>query len=427
MKSSGFKLPPILVAALILAVLVMAIGNPGSTNPTTSLPSPASIASAVLPTIQTPSATQASSAANTPVPITARTPSSPEPDKGNWCDKGISGDLVPPTATPRVATRIPTKQATKTPKPNVQYDLTGLSTRAGFGMEPYGSSPEPWAAILKAGWYVNWAVDKRLPSQLPELWQTVRVHDNCFFPSLEYIQWLATNYPGSVWIIGNEPDVVWQDNVAPEEYAHLYHDAYTAIKQADPTARVAVGAVAQGTPLRLEYLDRVLAEYQKQYGQKMPADWWTVHGYVLREEHNSWGVEIPPGFNVEQGMLWEISDHSRLDLFKQGLIAFRQWMSNNGYRSVPLALTEFGILMPPDLGFPIEQVAQYMQDTFHWLQTASDPAIGNPGDNNLLVQRWAWFALDCIPYPSPNLEDTKTGELTLLGVTFRDYLQTYHP
>jgi hypothetical protein len=294
-------------------------------------------------------------------------------------------------------------------------------------MEPYGSSPEPWAAILKAGWYVNWSVEKRSPSQLPELWQTVRVHKNCIYPSLEYIQWLAANYPGSVWIIGNEPDVIWQDNVEPEEYAHLYHDAYTAIKHADPTARIAVGAISQGTPLRLAYLDRALAEYQKKYGQKLPADWWTVHGYVLREQHNSWGVEIPPGFTVDQGMLWEISDHGRLDLFKQDLIAFRQWMAKNGYHNTPLALTEFGILMPPDYGFPIEQVAQYMQDTFHWLQTAQDAAYGDPGDNNLLVQRWAWFALDCIPYPSPNLEDRKTGELTLLGVTFQDYIKTFHP
>jgi hypothetical protein len=124
-------------------------------------------------------------------------------------------------------------------------------------------------------------------------------------------------------------------------------------------------------------------------------------------------------------MLWEVNDHGRLDLFKQDLIAFRQWMSTNGYRSVPLALTEFGILMPADLGFPIDQDARYMQDTFQWLQTASDPAIGDPGDQNLLVQRWAWFCLDCDPYPS--LEDTTTGELTLLGVTFRDYIKTYHP
>ena len=126
-------------------------------------------------------------------------------------------------------------------------------------------------------------------------------------------------------------------------------------------------------------------------------------------------------------MLWEISDHRRLDLFKQDLIAFRKWMAINGYRSTPLALTEFGILMPPDYGFPIEQVAQYMQDTFHWLQTAQDASIGNPDDNNLLIQRWAWFALDCIPYPSPNLEDTTTGTLTMLGVTFQEYLKTFHP
>jgi hypothetical protein len=298
--------------------------------------------------------------------------------------------------------------------------------RAGFGMESRGS-PEPWAAALKSGWYYDWTVQKRSPTQLPELWQTIRLSKGCFYPSLDYVGWVASHYPGSVWIIGNEPDVILQDNVVPEEYAHLYHDAYEKIKSADPTARVATAGISEATPLRLAYLDRVLAEYQKRYGKPMPVDWWTVHGYILREERNSWGVGIPPGFTETQGMLWEVKDHGRLDLFKENIITFRGWMAKNGYRNTPLALTEFGILMPPEYGFPIEQVAQYMQDTFHWLQTATDSSIGYPGDDNLLVQRWAWFALDCTPLPAGNLEDTKTGKLTLLGTTFHDYVLTFHP
>jgi hypothetical protein len=401
MASLKNRLP--LLFSLILILVVLALASSNSAAPFAT-PPPAS-------------STMASS-----------TPTSPEPPRGSYCGGSASGDiLVPPTSTPPAGTQIETPQPLITPLPSGQYDLTGLSTRAGFGMVPFGSAPEPWAAVLKAGWYVNWNVEKRFPSQLPELWQTIRVHQNCIYPSMEYIQWVEINYPGSVWIVGNEPDVIWQDNTLPEDYAHIYHDAYTAIKQADPTARVAVGAISQGTPLRLAYLDRVLAEYQKKYNQKMPADWWTVHGYVLREQHKSWGVEIPPGFTEDHGMLWEISDHSRLDLFKQDLVAFRQWMANNGYRNTPLALTEFGILMPPEYGFPIDQVSQYMQDTFHWLQTAQDSAIGDPKDNNLLIQRWAWFALDCIDYPSPNLEDIQTGELTLLGTTFRDYILAFHP
>jgi len=37
--------------------------------------------------------------------------------------------------------------------------------------------------------------------------------------------------------VGNEPDVKWQGNVELAACAWLYHDAYVAIKAADPTER----------------------------------------------------------------------------------------------------------------------------------------------------------------------------------------------
>lgn len=287
--------------------------------------------------------------------------------------------------------------------------------------------PEPWASALSSGWYLTWSVLKRSPKQIPEHWQTIRVGKNCIYPSLEYNAWVASNFPGSVWIIGNEPDVIWQDNIVPEEYAVLYHDAYETIKKADPTAKVATAAVAQATPLRLAYLDRILAEYQKRYNTPMPVDWWTIHGYILREQHNSWGVDIPPGFFDEHGMLWEVSDHGRMDLFEANIIAFRRWMVDRGYRNTPLALTEFGIMMPADYGFPPDQVVIFLQDTFHWLQTAQDNSIGYSADDNKIVQRWAWFSLYYDLYPAPNLADPKTGELTVLGKAFHDYVLNYRP
>jgi len=39
--------------------------------------------------------------------------------------------------------------------------------------------------------------------------------------------------------VGNEPDVKWQGNVELAACAWLYHDAYVAIKAADPTVQVA--------------------------------------------------------------------------------------------------------------------------------------------------------------------------------------------
>jgi hypothetical protein len=240
-------------------------------------------------------------------------------------------------------------------------------------------------------------------------------------PTQEAIARLAKKDPGHVWIIGNEPDVIWQDSMPAEVYAQAYHDLYTLLKQSDPTAQVATAGISQATELRLAYLNRVLAEYQRRYGARLPVDWWTVHGFVLREEKGSWGVDIPPGFDQKTGKLYEVADHNRLDLFTQQLSAFRKWMTENGYRGLPLALTEYGILMPTDLGFPPEDTAKYLQQTFQWLLTASDEQTGYPADENHLVQRWAWFSLSDELYPASNLADLKQGQLTVIGTAFEEF------
>jgi len=221
--------------------------------------------------------------------------------------------------------------------------------------------------------------------------------------------------------------VIWQDAITAEEYACTYHDLYQLIKAADPQAQIAVAGVAQATPLRLAYLDRVLSTYQTAYGEPMPVDWWTVHGFVLREESGSWGVEIPPGFTVQYGQRYEIEDHASIDLFKKQILAFRAWMEKNGYRNKPLALTEFGILMPQDYGFPTELVQQYMRDSFTWLASATDASIGQPQDGNHLVQRWAWFSLSDPFYPGSDLADLPKGCLTPLGETYREFVSNYLP
>lgn len=405
----------------VLACLIILPACTSSGLPSTSIP-PAS--GTALPATETRVVTPLASippAAPLPAATTAGAETKPSP--GKPCATTDSGALVPTVAA---------TGSSGAPGPAVTPTLLGtldpsiLSKRAGFGMADW-ASPEFWAAALHSGWFLSWRVLDRGPAQLPEHWQTIRVGKGCIYPSLEYLAWVAAKFPGSVWIVGNEPDVIWQDNVLPEDYAVLYHDAYQAIKTADPTARIAVGAISETTPLRLAYLERVLAEYLKRYSQPLPADWWTVHAYILREQRKSWGVDIPPGFSEDSGMLWEVSDHGREDLFEAQITQFRAWMASHGYRNTPLALTEFGILMPPDYGFPVEKVTKFMQDTFQWLQTTRDQATGFPGDGNILVQRWAWFSLSYSVYPAPNLADLKSSQLTFIGTAFKDYIQKYHP
>jgi hypothetical protein len=305
-------------------------------------------------------------------------------------------------------------EAVSTPSALKVYD------RAGFGLS---SSADPiiWAERLGTSWYLDWDVQPISSKQMPAHWQMVRLKPGCIYPSIEYIRWAARRFPGNVWVIGNEPDVIWQDNLTPKEYAQDYHELYTLIKQADHTASIAVAGVAQATPLRLQYLDRVLLFYGNNYGEPMPVDWWTLHGYVLPEKRGSWGVGIPPGLSDEEGELYTIEDHGNINLFKANIENFRIWMTKNGYGDKPLAITEFGILIPESFGYSQYWISKYAIASITWLETAKNDQIGLPGDENRLVQRWAWFSLSDPNYPNSNLANLDTGELTLIGEAYQDF------
>ena len=280
--------------------------------------------------------------------------------------------------------------------------------------------------------FLNWEArpDDLLPESVTH-WKMLRAsNDPNKAINWEEVEQLANATPGSVWIIGNEMDVKWQDNVSAETYATIYHDAYTRLKTIDPTSQIAFGGISQSTPLRLAYLDQVLASYEAVYGEKLPADYFTVHAYVLREERDSWGVDIPPGMDdINTGELYEIDDHASLDLFIKQLADYRTWMAANGYRDKPLAVTEFGILLPHDYGFPPDVVSQYMRDTINLMLTKTDETTGYPADENRLVQTWFWYVVEDTPdrYPSSNLYNSERGQLTQIGETWRDIVMTLDP
>jgi hypothetical protein len=285
-------------------------------------------------------------------------------------------------------------------------------------------------ASLPFGVYFNWEMQlDPIPAGSAEFWQMIRVSQNGIRQEWAAIAPVIEANPGSVWIIGNEPDIIWQDNTTAEKYAELYHDAYTFIKEADSTAHIAVAGVGQPSPLRLAYLDVVLETYEQSYGTSMPVDIWTIHNFILREERDSWGVGIPPGFiqesgePVNEGILYEISDHNDLAVFRQNLFNFRQWMADRGYRDRPLAVTEFGILMPSDFGFPPPVVAEFLTGTLDFLVQATDDTIGYPADENRLVQWAFWYSVyDPLEFPTGNLYEPETGQLTALGEIYTDYI-----
>jgi len=185
---------------------------------------------------------------------------------------------------------------------------------------------------------------------------------------------------------------------------------------------VAIGGVSQPTPLRLAYLDRVLAAYKTQYSTEMPVDVWNIHAFILREERNSWGVGIPPGMNVDKGTLREIDDHADMAIFRQQIVDFRRWMAERGQRDKPLIVSEYSILMPEDYGFRSDVVSKFMKESFDYLLTAQDAALGYSADGNRLVQAFCWFSTADKVYPTSNLFDPETHAITPVGKAFKEYM-----
>ncbi len=334
-----------------------------------------------------------------------------------------AGQIVP--STPIAATSNPQQTIPSSPRTAGDSTLWLGHQRWGVGVaggpiSRYDVSP------LRLGWYLDWSarVDPPRPDGVVYA-QMIRLGGGVLRPNVEEIADIARANPGSLWLVGNEPDVIWQDNAAPATYARLYHDAYAAIKDADPTARVAIGGVSQPTPLRLVYLDAILAAYRQQFGAEMPVDVWNTHNFILQEKRGSWGVDIPPGLPDEQGMLYEVDDGDNLEIFRQQIVDFRQWMVQRGYQDTPLVVSEYGILMPEDYGFPPDRVAAFMTSTFDFFLTATDATLGYPADDYRLVQLWCWYSLDDAAdhYPTGNLFDPQTGAMTAVGEAWGVYVE----
>jgi len=188
--------------------------------------------------------------------------------------------------------------------------------------------------------------------------------------------------------------------VMPDMYAQIYHEAYWFIKGIDPTARVAIGAVVQPTPLRLQYLDMVLQAYRAKYGTRMPVDMWNTHSYIIPENHPGGGAEIPPGITATKGMQYTLADHLDINIYAGQIRALRTWMKDRGYQNVPLISTEYGALYPKwylDNQFtPTTQINinNFIAAAINHMNTQKDLSIGYPADDYRLIQQIALYSLD---------------------------------
>jgi len=273
--------------------------------------------------------------------------------------------------------------------------------------------------------YADWNVrEEAARPQDVFFWQMIRLRDGEVHTPRENIDSALAANPGATWLIGNEPDVVVQDNTTAERYAELYHELYTYIKGRDPTAKIAIGGVSQPTPLRRAYLDIVLDTYEERYGQRMPIDVWNVHAFTLREEEGEWGIGIPPGMDDDLATHSEIADHGSVDIFARNLVDFREWMARRGYADRPLLVSEFGFLMPYDFGFSEQDVVTFLEGSFDFLLNARNDT-GFAPDDGRLVQWWLWFIVSAgdDEFATSFLYDRDSGQLTNLGEAYGAFVR----
>ncbi len=414
-------LPPIIALAARTTVAVVAAPPPSPTSSTTpppQIPLPSLVPSAT-PLPQLPLPTPTGTLAAPTAPRVAASPSNTPA-----AARSVGGTLTPSASAPAATrTAAPSVTPVKSAGAGSAWGLPASERgRVGVGATVLGSIDYDWGKA-SPGWWLNWSILPRPPLR-PEIpfARVIATNAERFYPGLAEIRTTAAANPGNLWLIGNEPDVAWQGNATAEQYATTYHDLYTALKEADPSARIAIGGVSQPTPLRLAYLDRILTVYKTRYGTDMPVDIWNVHAFILREELNSWGVEVPLGMGVTQGRLYEVDNHADLSIFKQQIVDFRRWMAERGQRDKPLIVSEYGILMPEDYGFPSDLVKQFMTATFDYFLTAKDTALGYSADENRLVQAFCWYSTSDTVYSTSNLFDPATRAVTPLGETFKQYV-----
>ncbi len=317
--------------------------------------------------------------------------------------------------------------------------------------QDWRSSSNPYAALGKGlAPNIQYLQTVRVHQAKPgyDWWGPPRVYEpgNAYKvrPSLAEIAATAQAQPGAVWLIGNEqervdwseegkPGYTGQDEMLPEVYARAFHEIRAVIKGADPTAKIAIGAVIQPTPLRLEYLDKVWTSYFDlyQYSMGNDIDVWNIHGFILREVRDAWGADIPAGSNATGGYLSDssldiddyIAAHYNLEIYKSFIRTFRTWMAAKGERNKPLINTEYGALLAPTSA---AQMSDFMTGSFDYMLNETDAAIGYPADENRLVQQWVWYSVNDdvsnLPYFAGFLFNSSTKELSGLGTVWKNYV-----
>lgn len=266
--------------------------------------------------------------------------------------------------------------------------LVRSSPRPAFPGPPAGIVAVRWPSSqaldqLGVVWYYTYSFDGPADPRHHRVWMVLPHYDEA------RLREVLRQHPGGWWIVGNEPNDPYQDNLSPEAYAAFYRRFEDLARRVDPTARLISAGIANAD---WQWADAFRDAYRRAYGRYPRVDAWNVHNYVLEPDLRQLDREV----------------------FFGRLIAFRQWMDRAGEGHKPLVLGEFGVLMGlerHDARYePPEEIVAFIRDTVSWLYATEH------------VQAWAWFANDTSGLFNGDLYDAEE-RLTLYGQAYREAIQ----
>lgn len=367
------------------------------------------------------------------------------------------------------------------PQPYVEKPMAeagAVQPSCRYGVASFRAADNPYIEELNAGWGVDFVVnlgrtwpDGVVYSPIVRMKQDKDSVTGARLPSYTLSTPPLTDAPGGLgpliianpgllWLVGNEVDrYFWQDDIMPDIYADAYYDIYHFIKDRDPTALIAISGLVEVTPGRLQYLDIVWDSYLEKYNTPIPVDVWNLHVYILPEikaDGSSSSAAVALGTDpalailesgnnpalCPQDNVYCYAEHDDTSIFKDQIVAMRQWMKDRGLQNKPLILSEFSLLYPYDGQTPCflmdefggcftpTRVQKYMEDTFAILEGETDVNLGYPHDNYRLVQQWLWFAMNDLSLNTPNaLVDLDPIsklpiQLSTIGMKYRDEVAT---
>lgn len=254
------------------------------------------------------------------------------------------------------------------------------------------------------GWYHNWSdnpnlfTDAQRPNRLPSQVEFLALFGGYNPEPIDCTDTVKSRIRAlkdrSYVVIGNE--IGFDDKADPTSYAIKYHSWYECIKSVNSSIKVAVGANAFLPDKFVYWADKVKEwkvdnDPKGRWNTTTPISYMNYLKYVRDDYKALYGVDLKQDYYMIH--LYPNHDYHDVAAIQNSIREFRKYMKGLGHQKLDLFVKEMGILdnAQKDVAKNADTLKKILELLNNPQAGATDPQLGNPNDNNRLVQRWAWF------------------------------------